>query len=147
MGNHMHDHDANVTNTAVINRRRSQRVFLNIRVVARFRLLQREWIVEGESVVVNAHGGTIQLSVAPIAPGDIITLTNTDTGHSESCRVVRIEGITARSSNGAPSDHATNGEKSAGAVEGSIAFDRPAPNFWAVAFPPPYWPASPTPHA
>ena len=126
MGNHMHDHDANVTNTAVINRRRSQRVFLNIRVVARFRLLQREWIVEGESVVVNAHGGTIQLSVAPIAPGDIITLTNTDTGHSESCRVVRIEGITARSSNGAPSDHATNGEKSAGSFEVSIAFDRPA---------------------
>ena len=64
--------DSKDTTTAVSNRRRSQRVFLNIRVVARFHLLQREWIVEGETRVVNAHGGTVQLSVAPMAAGVII---------------------------------------------------------------------------
>ena len=126
----MIDDPANLANTAVGNRRRSQRVFLNIRVVARFRLLQRDWIVEGESVVVNAHGGTIQLSVAPMAAGDIITLTNPDTGQSESCRVIRIESLT---------NHRSNGEKSPGAFEVSVAFDRPSPTFWAVALPPADW--------
>ena len=110
-----------LTNTAVTNRRRSQRVFLNVRVVARFRLLQREWIVEGETRVVNAHGGTVQLSVAPMAPGDIITLTNPDTDHSESCRVIRIEALSDQG------------------FEVSFAFDRASPNFWAVAFPPTDW--------
>jgi PilZ domain-containing protein len=117
----MNDDTPNVTNTAVTNRRRSQRVFLNVRVVARFRLLQREWIVEGETRVVNAHGGTIQLSVAPMAAGDIITLTNLDTDRSESCRVIRIEALTDQG------------------FEVSFAFDRPSPNFWAVAFPPTDW--------
>jgi hypothetical protein len=130
MRNRMHDDAADVTNTAVTNRRRSQRVFFNVRVVARFHLLQREWIVEGESTVVNAHGGTIQLSVAPMAPGDILTLTNLDTAHSESCRVIRIEALT---------NHGSNGEKSPGAFEVSIAFDRPSPNFWALPFPPTDW--------
>jgi PilZ domain-containing protein len=117
----MKDDTANLTNTAVTNRRRSQRVFLNVRVVARFRLLQREWIVEGESRVVNAHGGTIQLSVAPMAPGDIITLTNSDTDHSETCRVIRIEALSDQG------------------FEVSFAFDRPSPNFWGVAIPPTDW--------
>jgi hypothetical protein len=117
----MSDNTAHATRTAVTNRRQSQRVFLNIRVVARFRLLSREWIVEGESTVVNAHGGTIQLSVAPMAPGDILTLTNSETDHSESCRVVRIEALSDQG------------------FEVSFAFDRPSPNFWAVAFPPTDW--------
>ena len=117
----MSDKTAHATRTAVTNRRQSQRVFLNIRVVARFRLLSREWIVEGESTVVNAHGGTIQLSVAPMAPGDILTLTNSETDHSESCRVVRIEALSDQG------------------FEVSFAFDRPSPKFWAVAFPPTDW--------
>jgi hypothetical protein len=115
------DKTASTTSTAVSNRRRSQRIFLKTRVVARFRLLSREWIVEGESSVVNAHGGTIQLSVAPMAPGDILTLTNSETQHSESCRVVRIEAL------------------SDDGFEVSFAFDRPSPKFWAVAFPPTDW--------
>ncbi len=117
----MNDDSTNVSTTAVSNRRRSQRVFLNVRVVARFRLLQREWILEGETRVVNAHGGTIQLSVAPMAAGDILTLTNLDTDHSESCRVIRIEALTDQG------------------FEVSFAFDRPSPDFWAVAFPPTDW--------
>lgn len=117
----MSDKTAHATRTAVSNRRRSQRVFLTVRVVARFRLLSREWIVEGESSVVNAHGGTIQLSVAPMAAGDILTLTNSETEHSESCRVVRIEAL------------------SDAGFEVSFAFDRPSPKFWAVAFPPTDW--------
>ena len=109
------------TDTAVSNRRRSRRVFLKVRVVARFRLLEREWVIDGYTRVVNAHGGTVQLSVAPIAPGDILTLTNPDTDQSETCRVVRIEAL-----------------PEAG-FEVAFAFDRPSPHFWAVAFPPTDW--------
>jgi hypothetical protein len=82
-----------VSGTAVSNRRRSQRVFLKVRVVARFRLLEHEWIVDGDTVVVNAHGGTLRLAVAPMAAGDAITLTNPATDQAESCRVVRVEAM------------------------------------------------------
>ena len=112
---------ATATDTAVTNRRRSRRVYLKLRVVARFHLLEREWIVDAETRVVNAHGGTIQLSIAPMAAGDIITLTNPETSQSESCRVVRIESLTEQG------------------FELSFAFDRPSPNFWPVALPPTDW--------
>ncbi|HUE42216.1 MAG TPA: PilZ domain-containing protein [Candidatus Sulfotelmatobacter sp.] len=115
-----------VTNTTVSNRRRSQRVFLKVRVVARFRLLEREWIVDGDTVVVNAHGGTVYLSVAPLAPGDIITLTNPGTDQAETCRVVRIDALSSQSS----------GDRG---FEVAFAFDRPSPHFWAIAFPPTDW--------
>lgn len=112
---------ATATNTAVSNRRRSQRVFLKMRVIARFHLLEREWIVDAETRVVNAHGGTLQLTIAPMAPGDIITLTNPETDKSESCRVVRIESLTDQG------------------FELSFTFDRPSPEFWPVAIPPTDW--------
>ncbi|HEX4381086.1 MAG TPA: PilZ domain-containing protein [Candidatus Acidoferrum sp.] len=111
-------------NTAVSTRRRSQRVFLKVRVVARFHLLDHEWVVDGDTVVVNAHGGTVRLSVAPLVPGDIITLTNPATDQSERCRVVRIE-----LSNADPDR----------SFEIAFAFHRPSPHFWAVAFPPTDW--------
>ena len=52
---------SNSTSTAVSNRRRSQRVYLKVRVIARFLILEREWTSEGDTIVVNAHGGTVQL--------------------------------------------------------------------------------------
>jgi hypothetical protein len=117
------------TDTFVTNRRRSQRVFLKLRVIARFHLLEREWIVDAETTVVNAHGGTLQLSIAPMAPGDIITLTNPETDHSESCRVVRIESLTDQG------------------FELSFTFDRPCPQFWPIALPPTDWIESLIDHA
>ena len=112
---------ATATETAVTNRRRSQRVFLKSRVTTRFRLLEREWIVDAETRVVNAHGGTIHLSIAPMSSGDIITLTNPGTDRSESCRVVRIESISDQG------------------FELSFAFDHPSATFWSIAFPPTDW--------
>lgn len=109
------------TTTAVRNRRRSQRVFLTVRVVARFRLLSREWTVEGESSVVNAHGGAIQLPVAPLVAGDILTLTNPATRKSETCRVVRVQALAGES------------------LELYFAFDRPSTKFWGIALPPTDW--------
>lgn len=123
------DDTKNSTSTAVSNRRRSQRVYLKVRVVARFHLLHREWVVEGDTIVVSAHGGTIQLPVAPMAPGDIVTLTNPATDQVETCRVVRID---------AAPNPASGSNPDPGFVV-AFAFDRPSPNFWAVAFPPTDW--------
>ena len=152
-------HTTKVTNTAVGNRRRSQRVFLKVRVVARFRRLEREWIVDGDTIVVNAHGGTVYLSVAPMAPGDIITLTNPSTDQSETCRVVRIDSAPRRvaeiKSSEPTSTRLVAAMSSSNSVEAmpnrssdplhspgfevAFAFDRPSPHFWAVAFPPTDW--------
>ncbi len=142
---------SNSTTTAVSNRRRSQRVYLKVRVIARFLILEREWTSEGDTIVVNAHGGTVQLPVAPLGAGDIITLTNPVTGQVETCRVMRVEAI---SSSGSRSNfdamnavldatHAGNGTSggnipAAGFVV-AFAFDRPSPNFWGVDFPPTDW--------
>lgn len=139
--------NARLTNTSVGNRRRSQRVFLKIRIVARFRLLEREWIVDGDTIVVNAHGGTVYLPVAPMFPGDIITFTNPATEHSETCRVLRIDSIPLRPLDPAPTKNSLGAPLSKNSVampsehgfEVAFAFDRPSPNFWAVAFAPTDW--------
>jgi hypothetical protein len=143
----MSDNNDKVTDIAVSNRRRSQRVFLKIRVVARFRLLEREWVVDGDSMVVNAHGGTVYLPVAPMFLGDIITLTNPATNHCETCRVLRIDSMPARPLDPAPTKNSTGAPPSRNVVatpsthgfEVAFAFDRPSPNFWSVAFPPTDW--------
>jgi len=123
---------SNPTSTAVSNRRRSQRVYLQVRVVARFLLLASEWTAEGETIVVNAHGGTVRIPVAPLAAGDIITLTNPATAQVETCRVVRVEA--APSQNEAPAK-----STSAAGFIVAFAFDRPSPGFWAIDFPPTDW--------
>lgn len=168
---------ATILDTAISNRRRSQRVFLKIRVVARFRLLEREWIVDGHTVVVNAHGGTLRIAVAPMAVGDVITLTNPATDQAETCRVVRVElmqsnlgeATSSRTIESTPSRSAEvmqsrlvqamqhrlaharssrlvhpaprrpSAAKPGQGFEVAFAFDRPAPHFWAVAFPPTDW--------
>lgn len=168
---------ATILDTAVGNRRRSQRVFLKIRVVARFHVLEREWIVDGDTVVVNAHGGTIRLAVAPMATGDRITLTNPATDQSQPCRVVRVEpmpsdlveatssrSIEPTSSRSAevmqsrlvqamqhriarsrssrlvhPAPRRQSAARPRQGFEVAFAFDRPSPDFWAVAFPPTDW--------
>jgi hypothetical protein len=132
----------NSTNIAVSNRRRSQRVYLKVRVVARFLLLEREWVAQGDTIVVNAHGGTVRLPVAPMSAGDIVTLTNPATDQAETCRVVRIEAVSPWSrSSKASTDEAppTGNEPSESGFVVAFAFDRPAPNFWGVAFPPTDW--------
>ncbi|MBV9889047.1 MAG: hypothetical protein JO119_21090 [Acidobacteria bacterium] len=142
---------SNFTSTAVSNCRRSQRVYLKVRVIARFLILEREWTSEGDTIVVNAHGGTVLLPVAPLGAGDIITLTNPVTGVVETCRVVRVEAVSSNSSRPnfdsmnsiLDATHAGDGTSggnipAAGFVV-AFAFDRPSPNFWSVDFPPTDW--------
>ncbi len=78
---------------------------------------------ETQTSVVNAHGGLIKLQME-IQTGQPILLINAKTKMEQSCRVVRVE--------------TSVGGQSAVAFE----FDRPAPQFWPIVFPPADWAAS-----
>jgi hypothetical protein len=79
--------------------------------------------VEAETQVVNAHGGLIRLR-NHLHVGQSFLLNNPKNGSEMSCRVVRSE--------------------DAGLEYYNVAFefDRPAPNFWPIVFPPADWNAA-----
>jgi hypothetical protein len=103
------------------NRRRSERVMLHVSVVV--------WVEkpeggqskeETQTLVVNAHGGLLKLRME-VQPGQPLRVVNTKSGMEERAKVVRVDRP--------PGGH------SAVAFE----FERPAPNFWPVVFPPSDW--------
>lgn len=81
---------------------------------------RRQLQEQGFTQVVNAHGGLLQLK-AHLHVGQSFLLTNPKTGNEMSCRVVRTEESGTESYNIA------------------FEFDRPAPNFWSIVFPPADW--------
>ncbi|HUI73515.1 MAG TPA: hypothetical protein VLX32_01145 [Candidatus Acidoferrum sp.] len=103
------------------NRRRSERVMLQIPVTVVAETDDRqEEREETHTLVVNAHGGLIKLKMEVVV-GQPIVLINPKSGAEEGARVVRVDNP--------PGGHT--------AV--AFEFDRPAPHFWPVVFPPPDW--------
>lgn len=103
------------------NRRRSKRVMLQVPVVVVTHPPEGpELREEAHTLVVNAHGGLLKLHMEVVA-GQPMILINPMTGVQETCRVIRVENP--------PGGH------SAVAFE----FDRPAPQFWPIVFPPADW--------
>ena len=108
------------------NRRRSERVMLRMTVVVLAEDEDRRQVQEqGFTQVVNAHGGLLQLKTH-LHVGQSFLLTNPKTGKEMSCSVVRIE------------------ESGMEFYNIAFEFDRPAPNFWPIVFPPADW-CVPTP--
>jgi len=108
----------------VPNRRRSERVILRIPVVVLAEDEERRQIQEqAETQVVNAHGGLL-LMRAHLHVGQSFLLNNPQNKLEMSCRVVRTE------------------EHGLEFYNVAFEFDRPAPNFWPVVFPPADWAAS-----
>lgn len=87
----------------------------------------RETREQAQTSVVNAHGGLMKLKMA-LKAGQPITLINGKTKAQQSCRVVRVE------------------TSEAGTSAVAFEFDKPAPQFWPITFPPADWnqPASVT---
>ena len=111
------------TDQAVPNRRRSQRVFVQIPVIVRGSGPGNEAIEEKtQTLVVNAHGGLVMLALN-VRDGQKFILTNTTTQQNQECRVVFL------------------GPRQAGKMQVGVEFTRPAPNFWHIAFPPEDWSA------
>ena len=75
---------------------------------------------EVRTITVNAHGGLFKLEMEVLS-GQPMILINPKTNSQESCRVVRVEDL--------PS----------GEFGVAFEFDRPAPQFWPVTFPPADW--------
>jgi hypothetical protein len=106
------------------NRRRSERVVLCMAVVVLAENEERKHIQEkAETQVVNAHGGLLRMK-EHLHVGQSFVLHNPRNSMDSSCRVVRTE------------------EDGMEFYKVAFEFDRPAPKFWPVTFPPADWAAS-----
>jgi hypothetical protein len=72
------------------------------------------------TLAASAHGALINLA-AKVATDQRLILKNALTGQEQVCRIV------------------FRNKKLFGPTEVGIEFERPAPDFWRVAFPPPDW--------
>jgi hypothetical protein len=107
-----------------VNRRRSERVVLCMTVLLVAEDEDRKQIQEqAETQVVNAHGGLLRMR-QHLHVGQSFLLNNPQNSSEIGCRVVRTE------------------EDGMDFYRVAFEFDRPAPNFWPIVFPPADWVAS-----
>jgi hypothetical protein len=103
------------------NRRRSERVVLQIPLIVSAESVNRVPIKEAtHTLVVNAHGGLLKLKTE-VFTGQPLVLVNASNKKQETARVVRIEQAYADS------------------FAVAFEFEKPAPDFWPVVFPPADW--------
>ena len=103
------------------NRRRSERVVLQMSVRVLAEDEERRQIQEDAMTqVVNAHGGLLQMK-SHLHVGQSFLLSNPRNLMEISCRVVRTE------------------EQGMEYYNVAFEFDRPAPKFWPIVFPPTDW--------
>jgi hypothetical protein len=96
-------------------------VRLSVPVLVMAETREREQVQERtQTITVNAHGGLFRLKME-LLTGQPLVLLNAQTSKEESCRVVRVQ------------------EMPEGDFGVAFEFDRPAPDFWCVSFPPADW--------
>jgi len=100
--------------------RRSQRVYVEIPVWVYGQLNDEPFHEEALTVIVNAHGGLINLSKS-IAVGEKLFLAHKKTGKDMLCHVVHV------------------GPTENGKTQIGIEFTEPAPKFWNIVFPHEDW--------
>jgi PilZ domain len=109
------------------NRRRSQRVLLQIAVLVRAQLLGgQEFHAQGFTLAVSAHGGLLEAPMRLLA-NQKIKLANPQTGREVNCRVVRVDGPVEQT------------------YKIAFEFEAHNPQFWAITFPPVDWAMSKEP--
>jgi len=102
-------------------RRRSQRLFLQVRVILEgIRANQSPFSEETHTIVVNTHGALVQLSF-PLDQGQTVTLQNIRTGEKIECAVKLVT------------------LKEAKKFHTAIEFMKPNADFWRISFPPDDW--------
>jgi len=110
-----------VTDPDPANRRRSERVMLQVPVIVQSTTRDGKDVRENtQTVVVNAHGGLLKLRME-VKAGQPILLTNERAKVQQGCHVVRVE------------------TSEAGHSAVAFEFDQPAPQFWPIVFPPADW--------
>lgn len=103
------------------NRRRSERVMLQIPILVMTESVEHEEMQEEtQTMVVNAHGGLVKLQMEVLA-GQPIVLMHPRTGVKAQARVVRVE------------------NPPGGFTAVAFEFVEASPHFWPVEFPPADW--------
>ena len=103
------------------NRRRSERVVLRVPLHLSTKMPDGKRIsIEAHSLVVNAHGGLLDLGMEMLR-GQHVILSNSGTEKVATAKVVRVTG------------------EEEGRFSVAFEFDYPAPHFWPVSFPPADW--------
>jgi len=106
------------------NRRRSERVVLRVALQLSAKMPNGKRInIEAYSLVVNAHGGLLDVGME-LFRGQHIILNNPGTEKVATGTVLRVEGM----------------EDTRFSV--AFEFEFPAPSFWPIVFPPSDWTAS-----
>jgi hypothetical protein len=103
------------------NRRRSERVMLQIPIVVMTETLEHEKLREQtQTMIVNAHGGLVKL-LMEVVPGQPIVLMHPRSGVTAAARVIRVE------------------NPPGGFTAVAFEFNEASPKFWPVEFPPADW--------
>ena len=103
------------------NKRRSQRLFLQVRVVLEWKRPNKSPSTEEtHTIVVSAHGALVEMGVS-LDQGQIVTLQNVRTTEKSDCGVKLVT----------PSG--------AGKFNTALEFMTPNPGFWRISFPPEDW--------
>ncbi len=106
-----------------INRRRSERVMLQMKVTVIAEDVQRTpRQEEALTLVVNAHGGLLKMKL-DVHVGQPMRLVNPKNGVEQNCRVIRVD------------------DTSSDFFSVAFEFDHPNAKFWPVVFPPTDWEA------
>jgi hypothetical protein len=104
-------------------RRRSQRLFLQVRVVVHATLQDKSPVSEEtHTIVVNAHGALLELS-SLLEQDQTVTLQNVRTGGKIECTVKLVK------------------PAGPGKFSTALEFKHPDPDFWRISFPPEDWAA------
>jgi len=106
-------------------KRRSQRLFLQIRIVVEGKIAGKSAFEEKtRTIVVNAHGALVELGVS-MEQGQTLTLKNSQTNETQEAKVKLVSA----------------GES--GKFNVALEFTAPNPGFWSVSFPPDDWVSRP----
>jgi len=106
-----------------INRRRSERVMLQMRItVIAEDTEHKPRQEEALTLIVNAHGGLLKMKM-DVHVGQPMRLLNPHNKVEQNCRVVRVD------------------ESGTEFFSVAFEFDQPNPKFWPVVFPPTDWTA------
>ncbi len=102
-------------------RRRSQRLFLQVKVILEGKQGNKSpFSEETHTVVVNAHGALVETSIS-LDQGQIISMQNVRTAEKIDCSVKLVTSVGPKKFNTA------------------VEFTKPNPGFWRISFPPEDW--------
>ena len=103
------------------NKRRSQRLFIQVKVVIEWKAANKSALKEEtHTIVVNAHGALVEMG-AQIDQGQVVSLRNVRTNDAADCVVKLVT------------------PASGGKFSTALEFTQPSPTFWRVSFPPEDW--------